>query len=158
MPEPHRADDEPSESRRAQRHHHRVAAKRRRLILLLSAVTLAAGIGAVVAVFVARDTDERKDPSFLLVLQEYNISGTLVVGAGDVKFAVANIGKVPHNVGVRGGPRTADLFPDQAWHLELRGLQPGTYELFCDMTGHEARGMVATLQVVEAGAPPIPTG
>jgi uncharacterized cupredoxin-like copper-binding protein len=32
-------------------------------------------------------------------------------------------------------------------------LAPGTYELYCDIADHEARGMVAELVVSEAVAP-----
>src|SRR5436190_15931076 len=107
MAPPRRPEHEPGESRRAQRHQRKVASERRRTYLALGAVVvlvLAAG-----AVFlIVRDEDEaKKDPPALLVLNEYSITGSLIVEAGDVTFAVANLGTVTHNVGVRGGPITA---------------------------------------------------
>ena len=142
----------PAESRRAQRHHERVAAKRRRLLLIVGGFVVLAVVAGIVF-WATSGSDEEEKKAQLLVLNEYSITGSLILPPGPVKFAVANIGKIPHNVGIRGGPITADLMPGQASGLEVTDLQPGTYELYCDIADHEERGMVAELILTPAVTP-----
>ena len=61
---------------------------------------------------------------------------------------MTNVGAIPHNVGIRGGPITPELAPRESAELDLGELVPGTYELYCDIVGHEDAGMVAPFTVV----------
>ena len=146
-----RGDESETPSRRAQRQQRKIAEKRRRRLMVAGALAVLLGVLAIVLVVRASGDDAADEPksSALLVLDDYSITGMLSVGAGDVKFAVANNGNIAHNVGIRGGPITADLAPGQAGQLQIRGLQPGTYELYCDIADHEERGMTNTLVVVD---------
>ncbi len=85
-----------------------------------------------------------------VTLEEFAINGTFIAPAGDVTLEVSNAGTVTHNIVARDlGLRTVDLDIGGSATLSLGTLAPGSYELFCDITGHEASGMVATLTVVE---------
>jgi plastocyanin len=138
----------------------KVAAKRRRTMVVAGAVAALLGLLAVVLVVRAAGDDEASDEAksgALLFLDDHSISGTLAIGAGDVEFGVVNKGSTDHNVGIRGGPITAHLAPGRAGKLQIRDLQPGTYELYCDIADHEERGMTAPLVVVDVAATPTVT-
>jgi plastocyanin len=139
----------------------KVAAKRRRTMVVAVAVATLLGLLAVVLVVRAAGDDEASDEAksggALLFLDDHSISGTLAIGAGDVEFGVVNNGSTDHNVGIRGGPITAHLAPGRAGKLQIRDLQPGTYELYCDIADHEERGMTAPLVVVDVAATPTVT-
>ena len=118
---------------------------RRRNVLVaggLVAAVLAITIGGLIAANGGGDDGDRPR----LVLDEYSITGDLEVPAGEVTFDVANEGAIGHNVGVRGGPITTNLAAGAETTLEVE-LAPGTYELYCDISGHVEQGMVATLTV-----------
>ena len=70
--------------------------------------------------------------------------------AGPVRLAATNIGAIPHNVGIRGGPITTDLQPGASAELDLGELVAGSYELYCDVPDHAEQGMVASLVVTPA--------
>ncbi len=88
-----------------------------------------------------------------LSVQEFSITGDLVAPAGEVTLLIENNGSMAHNVAVReldvvsnnvGSGGTTSLF--------LGDLPPGEYTLFCDIAGHEASGMIATLTVTGSGS------
>ena len=86
-------------------------------------------------------------------LREFAIDGQLTAAAGDVTLAVTNNGDVEHNLILRGTDlRTPVLGPGGTTELVLPDLAAGTYELFCDVPGHEEAGMVNTLTVSEPAA------
>jgi len=67
------------------------------------------------------------------------------VEAGDVTFIYRNEGSVAHTLLIKD----VDGFKLSVGR-EDKGdvdLDPGTYELYCDIAGHEAAGMVAELTV-----------
>jgi plastocyanin len=75
---------------------------------------------------------------------------TLTAKAGKVEITFTNASPVPHDVAIKGngvnagpteqisGGGTADL---------TATLQPGTYEFYCTVPGHEQAGMKGTLTV-----------
>ncbi len=89
-----------------------------------------------------------------LTAREYGYDGNLTVPAGEVTLRLENGGSLSHNIGVRElGVTSGDVGPGGLIELNLGQLGPGTYELFCDIAGHEAAGMVDTLTVVgDAGS------
>jgi hypothetical protein len=142
-------------SRRAQRHHQRIVRHRRRIALAVGgAVAVAAVVvGIVVAIAAGGDDDSATPPAgnvARLELGEYFIRGDLEQLAGPVTLSATNVGAIDHNVGIRGGPLTNSIKPGDERQLELGDLAPGTYELYCDITGHVDNGMVATLTVTDA--------
>jgi plastocyanin len=84
-----------------------------------------------------------------VALTDYTIEGDLVAPVGHVRLSAVNVGAIPHNVGLRGGPIGTDLRPGGSTDLDLGELAPGTYELYCDISDHVVRGMVASLVVTE---------
>lgn len=90
-------------------------------------------------------------------LSEFEIEGELTLPPGRVGLEVKNVGAAIHNlVSVETDDRTPDLNPEETYVLDLGVLEPGEYRVICDIPGHEAAGMVATL-VIEEGVP-APTG
>jgi uncharacterized cupredoxin-like copper-binding protein len=45
------------------------------------------------------------------------------------------------------GKGVPDLAPGESATLDLRGIEPGRYQVVCDLTGHEEAGMVTELVV-----------
>lgn len=88
-----------------------------------------------------------------LTVREFTIGGQLAAPAGDVTLRIGNDGSTTHNIVARDlGLRSSDVGPGGTVDLALGTLAPGTYELFCDIAGHEASGMVTTLTVTESGS------
>ncbi|MEO1058455.1 MAG: multicopper oxidase domain-containing protein [Actinomycetota bacterium] len=86
-------------------------------------------------------------------LTEFAIEGELSAPAGEVTLNVVNAGAIEHNVAVRElGIRSNNMQSRGVDTLELGTLAPGTYELYCDISGHEASGMVAELTITDGDA------
>jgi uncharacterized cupredoxin-like copper-binding protein len=60
--------------------------------------------------------------------------------AGKFTFEVKNAGKIPHDLAIKGGPKTALIQPGQTATL-VATLKPGKYHLYCSVPGHEQAGM-----------------
>ena len=85
-------------------------------------------------------------------LEEFSITGDLVAPAGEVTLLVHNNGSMDHNLGVRElDLLTPNFGSGGTVSLELGELAPGEYTLYCEIAGHEAAGMVATLTVTGSG-------
>jgi len=67
------------------------------------------------------------------------------VGAGCVEFTYENNGSIAHTLLVKGKSGFKLSVGDT--DTGAVDLPSGTYELFCDVAGHEAAGMVADLTV-----------
>lgn len=71
----------------------------------------------------------------------------LTVPAGS-EVTVVNNGAVIHNWIVRGaGVGTAELRPGQSIIVDLKGIRPGTYTVYCDQAGHVEAGQIGTLTI-----------
>lgn len=80
-------------------------------------------------------------------LTEFEIApDPLTIPAGTAALNVSNEGTVIHNLSV-DGTATPMLEAGDAAPLDVGSLEPGTYTLRCDVSGHEAAGMKATLTV-----------
>ena len=81
-------------------------------------------------------------------LVEFAINPEAVVVSGSGRLDVRNDGTMAHNLVVVGTDlRTPDLNAGDTYTLDLAGLEPGEYEIICDIAGHEQAGMVGTLTV-----------
>lgn len=119
-------------------------------------VLMIIGLIALAFFSLSRDGDGTSDDVIVsdldLSLSEFSIDGDLSVPAGEVILNVVNGGSIEHNVEVRGlGVSSANLMSGGVDTLALGELEPGAYELFCSIAGHEASGMHAELVVTEAG-------
>lgn len=79
-------------------------------------------------------------------LAEFSISPDPIQISAGGSLAVTNEGAVVHNLSVEGNS-TPMLDPAGSASLDLSGLEPGTYTIICDVSGHAAAGMEATLTV-----------
>lgn len=119
------------------------------MILVLGAAAVVV-LGGLVVVLTGGGSDDGDKVVAGLTLDEYTIEGDLEIPAGDVRLEAVNVGAIPHNVGVRGGGITPELRSGEQGSVDIGELGPGTYELYCDVLGHEAQGMIATLTVTDA--------
>ena len=136
-------------SRRAQRakqhqQHHRNQ-------IALAALAVVAIVGVVV-VLLAGGGDDDGTATVDVDMFEFGFAGELTAPAGPLRISATNTGRINHNVGIRGGPITNEVAPGGRVLLELDQLAPGTYELYCDISGHAAAGMTASLVIIEAPA------
>lgn len=137
-------------SRREQRYLEAKTRTRRRI---------AAGVGAAVVVaaaalvIVLTAGGGGSNPfAVSLTLDDYTIAGDLEVPAGELELVASNVGAIPHNVGLRGGAISSDLGPGEQGSVNIGDLEPGVYQLYCDIAGHVDLGMIATLTVTEPPA------
>ena len=93
------------------------------------------------------DTGGPSEASVAISLTEFRVSPDPVTISGDqTSLAVTNDGTVPHNLGVDGAA-TPMLDAGDSADLDVSALEPGTYTLICQVAGHEAAGMKATLTI-----------
>ncbi len=124
--------------------------------IVLGAVGIMAA--ALVAMVIAAlafgsDTAAPVETTLNVSVQEFSITGQLTAPAGEVTMLIQNNGTMTHNVEMRGtGQVSPDVGPGGTVELSLGNLAPGTYEVFCNIAGHEASGMVATLTVTGDGS------
>jgi len=136
-------------SRREARFLEAKARRRRRILAAVGAAIVAVVVVVVVVVASGGGGDEPVVAQ--LTLDDYSIAGELEVPAGDIRLEAVNVGEIPHNVGLRGGPISREFRPGDGGSVDIGDLAPGSYELYCDVIGHEDLGMVATLTVTEPG-------
>ena len=139
-------------SRRALRYQQRQDRRRNRLIAIVGAVVLVvAGLSIAVLSSSGGDTTATTVPyvgtTLNIVLGDYVIQGDLTAPAGNVRLHAVNQGGIVHNVGIRGVAISGDMQPGGSFTLDVGSLAPGTYQLYCDITDHVAKGMVADLVI-----------
>jgi hypothetical protein len=143
-------------SRRALRYKQRQARARRRVIVAISALLVVIAVVLVVVVSGGGGETATTTPfegsTLNITLGDYVILGDLTAPAGPVRLQAANQGGIIHNVGIRGGPISGDIRPGKSFTLGLGVLKPGTYQLYCDIVGHVAKGMVANLVITDPAA------
>lgn len=82
-------------------------------------------------------------------LSEFKISGDLTVGSGGT-LDVTNAGSQIHNLVIDGDGSTSDLNSGDSESLTV-AVDPGTYTVYCSISGHREAGMEAELTVTEGG-------
>jgi nitrite reductase (NO-forming) len=82
-------------------------------------------------------------------LLEFNIEPNDVTVATGGTLNVMNIGTMTHNLAIKGTSLTTPMINGGgSADLNLAGLSAGTYTVYCQVPGHDAAGMHATLHVV----------
>ena len=72
----------------------------------------------------------------------------------DGVLQVTNHGAGAHSLAIEGEDlATAELQPGDSAPLSLEGLEPGTYQMFCTISGHREAGMTGELTIGAAGQP-----
>jgi uncharacterized cupredoxin-like copper-binding protein len=67
--------------------------------------------------------------------------------AGKITFAVKNVGKIPHDLAVKGTSFKTSLIQPGSTATLSATLKAGSYELYCTVPGHEAAGMKVNVTV-----------
>jgi plastocyanin len=61
---------------------------------------------------------------------------------------IVNNGSVPHSWILKGaGVGTTAIAPGQSIIVDLRGIKPGSYTVFCDQAGHTEAGQTGRLTI-----------
>ena len=87
-------------------------------------------------------------------LTEFAIEpGDITASVGDV-LQVSNDGAAEHNLKVvDSSVGTTTIAAGDTQTLDLSTLSPGTYEIWCDISGHATAGMTGTLTITDGAAP-----
>lgn len=88
-------------------------------------------------------------------LSEFAITpAAIVVPPGKVQLRITNIGSMVHNFSIPAlEKKSADLLGGESEILDLGELDQGVFDALCEIAGHAASGMVATLTITsDAGA------
>ena len=114
--------------------------------------TLAAAVLVIAAVFAlgACGGDDRQvaAPANTVRMGDMFFDPADLTVPADSEVTVVNNGSVIHNWIVRGaGVGTAELRPGQLIIVDLKGIKPGRYTVYCDQPGHVEAGQVGTLTI-----------
>ena len=81
----------------------------------------------------------------------------IALKAGKITFDVKNVGKIPHDLAVKGTSFKSSLIQPGGSTKLTATLKPGSYELYCTVPGHEAAGMKVNITVTSAATSTAPT-
>ena len=115
---------------------------------------LALGVVMSIAALVAADDDasSTETSNVHVSLTEFAITPSAVNVPAGGTLHVTNDGTATHNLRVVDTDlKTPDLAAGEAGELDLSSLEPGSYELLCEISGHADSGMTASLTITEGG-------
>src|SRR3954451_8412232 len=147
------AQDRAYPSRRELRYRERKNKARNEWIAVEVSAVLVLGVGtAIIAISsgagqATTTTTAFNGTTLNVVLGDYVIQGDLTAPAGNIRLQAINQGGIVHNLGIRGGPISGDMQPGKGFALDVGSLAAGTYQLYCDIPDHVAKGMVANLVI-----------
>jgi len=81
-----------------------------------------------------------------VTLADFSIEPADLTLDGPGTLTLENTGAVAHNL-VVDGVASDMIDPGGTGELDLSGLAPGTYDMWCDVPGHKAAGMSGTLTI-----------
>lgn len=109
------------------------------LLVALAALTLS-GCGG--------DDPKPPTPAVTVHMGEFFYRPAEVTLPRNSSVSVVNDGTVVHTWIVKGaGVGTAGVAPGQSILVNLRGIAPGTYTVYCDQPGHTQNGQSGTLTI-----------
>jgi uncharacterized cupredoxin-like copper-binding protein len=116
-----------------------------RILAVLIAAAAASGCGG--------DSEEPAGPMTAVVtMSERKFTPSEVNAAADEPLAVRNAGNVGHDLKLRRDGREAGgtlvLNPGETQQLDVL-FDPGDYEMYCSVPGHEEAGMKGTFTVAD---------
>jgi plastocyanin len=111
-----------------------------------------ARLAALMVVVVAGcgGTSSTAHPSAATTIQmaEYSYTPADLTVTLNTKLTVINRGTLIHTYILRGiGRGTPDVQPGQRVTLDLAGVAPGTYHVFCDQVGHTEKGQSGLITI-----------
>lgn len=84
-----------------------------------------------------------------VTLTDFAFSPSTVEIAAGSTIELVNEGFVEHNMAVKvAGLSSPHVQAGESVTFDVSSLAPGTYDMFCEVVGHESLGMVGTLIVV----------
>ena len=121
----------------------------------LIVVTIFAAIAMIVAVVVAKGGSQAagssvstSSPGTAVTLSEFAINPIMVSATTTGGIDITNTGTVAHDLAVQDTDLVSpSIAPGESGHLDLSTLVPGTYTLYCQLTGHAEAGMKAMLHL-----------
>jgi plastocyanin len=114
-----------------------------RLLAVLAVVGLALALSAC-----GGDDAVVAAPAGTVSMGDFNYQPADITVPADSEVTVVNNGAVIHNWIVKGaGVGTAELRPGQSIIVNLKGIKPGTYTVYCDQAGHVEAGQVGSLTI-----------
>lgn len=126
------------------------------MLIAVATSTLVLGVVGVVAISnggtgSSSASASAKTTVVRVQLTEFAVSMTPdTVPPGDVTFQIFNNGSVEHNFEVvELGVVSTMLKPGEGEELVVPSMAVGTYNILCNVVGHDAAGMKATFSVVE---------
>jgi len=127
----------------------------RRFVLLIAGIAIAAaGCQRATELPEHQMADEETMHVVNVVAKEFAFEPKEIkVSTGMVKFVVRNEGTVEHDFEIvgaaeHGAEHEARLIkPREVYEVEVP-LDPGTYQVVCNVPGHKDAGMVATIVVI----------
>ncbi len=126
---------------------------------LLLGLAIVVMIGSVIAIgLVQRDSSGAAAPvagqNITAELSEYTISLSSDTVPPNSTITVTNTGTMVHNLGVSDTDLlTAQLQPGATATLDLAELDPGDYELYCEVPGHADSGMTTHVTISDGATP-----
>src|SRR5262249_55636574 len=112
---------------------------------------------AFFAFIVAAQADSKKSSgvpagAVQVTLSEFAINPSTIQVPLDGKLVVTNAGAVAHNFHVdKTNVHTSDLSSGDTATVDLKGVEAGSYTVYCAVSGHRDAGMQATLVVGGTG-------
>ena len=131
----------------SQRQRERAAQHRRRRWRLawVGGVLLVVALGGVL--FLPISEDGSSDPVAISMV-EYAFDPADATAEPGQELRIANDGAITHNYLITDLGKGVELEPGEEGVLELPGdVEPGTYRVICDLSGHVEAGMTGTLEV-----------
>jgi uncharacterized cupredoxin-like copper-binding protein len=88
---------------------------------------------------------------------EFKITtSTTTFKAGTLTFEAKNVGKIPHDLAIKGTSEKTNLIQPGGNAKLTVDLKPGKYLLYCTVPGHEEAGMKLNITVTSSGQAPAP--
>ncbi len=133
--------------------------------LTFDSLAVMAFVVALIAIFIAifgvgiamRSIDEHRSTPLTpsgssagasVALDEFTISPAPLEISSESAVSVTNDGTTVHDLAVEGQDlKTPELNPGEQADLDLSGLQPGAYTIYCQIPGHRESGMESALTV-----------
>jgi uncharacterized cupredoxin-like copper-binding protein len=110
-------------------------------------VAATVGIVALVAILVVVTTSGSSGEDVDVSMLEYAFEPRDIVVESGQDLHVTNDGAITHSLVIVGQGKGVELHAGEDATLELSGVDPGTYEIICDLPGHQEQGMVGTLTI-----------
>ncbi len=120
-----------------------VSGRRRRTLAALAAAGLALALGAC-----GGDPEPEVDASTTVEMGDFSFRPVDLAVPADAQVRLVNVGQVAHTWVIRGvGKGSAPVAPGRSATLDLTGVPPGRYDVFCDEPGHAQAGQVGTVTI-----------